>query len=249
MIRIPQEFKQICQDRLPEYSARFPAPGLPGTRPVSVDDWLMRDDAFDQQLAFRAWLIEQHRSGVIAQMSGAQAAAIELLDMVVDQVEGEPWAQCSGAGQAGPDHHDPLAALGHLVQEDFCILQRQGAQHVLTAALLCFPSSWSLSEKIGRPLTGIHEPVDSYSPRMGARVQRMFDAVRPGTVLCRTNLLHYVDPCLHHPRTQANQRKVTPDTTPDFVRVERQTIRKLPKTRAVVFGIHSFVVRVSSNKN
>ena len=48
------------------------------------------------------------------------------------------------------------------------------AEHILTGAVLCFPSSWTLSEKLGKPLLRIHMPVASYDSQMGARVQRMF---------------------------------------------------------------------------
>jgi hypothetical protein len=38
----------------------------------------------------------------------------------------------------------------------------------LTAAILCFPASWTLAEKLGRPLGAIHGPVAGYDPGMAA---------------------------------------------------------------------------------
>ena len=127
-------------------------------------------------------------------------------------------------------------------QEDFCILQRQGDEHVLTAALLCFPSAWTLSEKIGRPLTSIHIPVPSYDAGIAARVQRLFDGVQPGRPVWRANHLRYDYPDLYQPHTEANPRPVGNPHSP-YERSERQTVLRLPGTGAVVFSIHTTMVQ------
>jgi hypothetical protein len=129
-----------------------------------------------------------------------------------------------------------------LVQEDLCILQKSGDEHVLTAAALCFPASWRLSEKYMRPLIGIHEPVDSYDDNIARRVQRMFDGIRPHRPLWRFNALWYDDPGLFQPRSALAPRDVTDAHTARFLRSERQSLSRLPETDAVVFSIHTFVL-------
>src|SRR5690606_19736034 len=58
----------------------------------------------------------------------------------------------------------PLAAASLLVQEDL-ILMRKGADGWrLAAGSLCFPSSWVLTEKFGKPLHTIHVPVPGFGP-------------------------------------------------------------------------------------
>ena len=100
------------------------------------------------------------------------------------------------------DRADPLGTLGHLVQEDLCLMEKRNEAHVLTAAVLCFPASWRLAEKIGRPLEAIHAPVPEYDPKLARRVQRLFDGVQPGRPLWRVNALRYADPALHQPRAR-----------------------------------------------
>ncbi len=34
----------------------------------------------------------------------------------------------------------------------------------LAVGALCFPSSWQLTEKFGKPMSGIHEPVPGFGP-------------------------------------------------------------------------------------
>jgi hypothetical protein len=141
----------------------------------------------------------------------------------------------------------PLRTLGLLVQEDLCLMEKAegaGDEHVLTGAILCFPASWSLQEKLGRPLIGIHRPVPDYETEIARRVQRLFDAIRPEQPLWRMNSLVYRDPSLHQPRREADPR--IDRRGGSFVRAERQTLIRLPKTRAVVFAIHTYVVDIAS---
>ena len=144
------------------------------------------------------------------------------------------------------ERSNPLATLGRLAQEDFCILQKHGDEHVLTGAVLCFPASWMLSEKFMRPLIGIHEPVDSYDTGIAARVQRLFDGVQVGRPMWRFNALWYAVPDLHHPRSIHNRRKRRTSENAPYLRSERQCILRLPQTRAVIFSIHTYVLARAS---
>jgi dimethylamine monooxygenase subunit A len=141
------------------------------------------------------------------------------------------------------DPTQPLLTLGRLVQEDICLLEHDEAEHVLTGAILCFPAGWTLAQKLDRPLTHIHTPVASYDADIARRVQRMFDAIRPEQPLWRANSLLYDDPTLHQPRLEGVQRPVPVDNS--YARSERQCFIRLPKTRAVVFAIHTYVVRMT----
>ena len=130
----------------------------------------------------------------------------------------------------------PLATLGRLLQQDLCLLQPRGDEYALTAAVLCFPASWALRDKLNRPLTGIHDPVAPYDADLARRVQRLFDALRPGVVLARSNALLYDDFALFQPR------RAPRGPAPAWLRTERQTLRRLPDTGAVVFAIHTAVL-------
>jgi len=88
----------------------------------------------------------------------------------------------------------------------------------------------------------IHKPVPAYDGDIGLRVQRMFDRMQAGTVMFRANAFLYSDPDLHHPRSEAAPRIPAVDNGNRWVRVERQTLRKLPVSGAVAFGIHTWLV-------
>lgn len=231
----------------------FAPRALPGILPLDINDWLIVDDAYPGQMAERARLLQQQREAVTQMDAQALGAAQELLELVLTQMaSGHPGGfvidRAAGrvtrpdGGETVLDFDRPLVTLGHLVQEDFCILQKQGDEHVLTGAVLCFPASWQLTEKYMQPLTVIHVPVGSYTDDIARRVQRLFDGVRPGRPLWRFNALWYADPKLHQPRSAHTRRDERFAETAAFLRSEKQSILRLPKTDAVVFSIHTFVV-------
>lgn len=230
------------QSRLP-YDISNP-PDLPGTRPFDEADWLHRDDAFEGQMAERDRLIAEHPGLVIAMDEGAREAAVELLDRVLAvSYAGMRRTAPRPDGMIVPiDRAVPLATLGRIAQEDFCILQKRGDEHVLTGAVLCFPASWSLAEKFMRPLTGVHEPVAEYDDNIARRVQRLFEGVRVGQPIWRFNALWYAEPDLFQPRSETDPRPERAARSADFMRSERQCILRLPETEAVIFSIHTYVV-------
>ena len=138
------------------------------------------------------------------------------------------------------DRSAPMLTVGRLVSEDFCLLAKSHArsEYELVAAALCFPSGWTLADKIGLPLTDMHEPVPYYTGDLANRVNRIFDGVRDGRLLLRFNWSVPASVELHSPsdlpshESSGDEGKVR-----HFLRVERQTLRRLPKSDAVAFGI------------
>ena len=221
---------------------------MPGIQPVAAGEWLQIDETYSAQLAEKERLIRARPKDVLALDTGAQVAAEELLQRVIEDVQDKRGFSWAGDQITRPDGRrvalefgNPLVTLSQLVQEDFCILQKRGDEHVLTGALLCFPASWTLSEKFMRPLTVIHEPVGGYDAKIAKRVQRMFDMVRPEQPLWRANALFYNDPTLYQPRT-ASDTRVSAGLDAPYIRSERQTILRLAKTDAVVFSIHTYQI-------
>ena len=237
----------ILQKKIP-YDTTFP--NLPGTRPVSPDEWIICDDAFSQQMALRDQLIETKKDKVLAISDEAQEAAVELLKMTLDFCVSKLGYKKNVNKIIRPDKvsveidlNEPMTVLGRLVQNDFCILQKKDNEHVLTAAALCFPASWSLEEKFLKPLIDIHIPVKAYDDNIAKRVQRLFDGLQINRPVWRFNALYYEDPNLFQPRSVNQPRRKPAPNKIKYFRSERQTLIKLPDTGAIIFGIHTFVVR------
>jgi len=240
---------QICQTDFPT-ALSVPRP-LPGVAPLEPDGWITVDEVYGAQTAYRSALMDSHRDVVMASCPGSEAAQSEALEAALavlaarDDFEVGPAKVVCPDGRHVPLDAAPLEVLSHLVQEDICLLERADAdaEHVLTAGVMCFPASWMLQEKIGRPLMGVHAPVTEYDDALGKRVQRLFDGVQVGRPLWRFNRLWYADADLFQPRAEAARRDPVTAQSYDFLRMEKQSILRLPRTRAVVFSIHTYVLR------
>lgn len=223
---------------------------LPGLQPLEgYHRWLERDEAFAGQMALRDRLLEAQRGAVIAHVPGCEAAVDELYEEVLHYLGGVAAYGWSEEGCIRPDGvlvrldpDDKLGTLARLVQQDLCVLEKPAGaeEHVLSAAALCFPASWTLAEKIGRPLSGIHDPVADYDGTMARRVQRVFDHLRDDRPVWRQNALIYEDPALFQPRRMDAPR--VERATGGYLRSEKQVLLRLLETRAVVFSIHTYVV-------
>jgi dimethylamine monooxygenase subunit A len=248
----PMQDRPILQDRLPHLPWMDPrSRRLPGIQPVDGRDWLRLDEAYAAQMALRDRLIAEQGPVVHGLLPEAASAADELFAAVL------AWLQDAPGFVFGPecvqrpdgvtvplDRARPLLTLGQLVQEDLCLLQPSGPDYCLTGAILCFPASWTLAQKLGRPMTAIHDPVELYDADLAKRVNRLLEALRPDQPLWRMNFLTYDDHVLHQPRREGERRPQPTDHV--FVRSERQCLLRLPVTRAVVFTIHTYVVAAES---
>lgn len=248
------ESAPICQSHLPLAPWATPATRrLPGVQPVRDGKWLFRDDAFDAQMALRDRLVALRRADVIAPAAAEPVhellfAILRLLrrdegyQPVLD-AEGEAFAMRRPDGVEVPlTFDDPLRLLARLVQEDLLILvPGQKGEHVLDGGILCFPASWTLAQKIEKPMSAIHDPVAPYNAQMARRVQRILDNLSPAAPVWRANWLRYNDPALYQPRRENTPREFTANK-PWFMRVEYQTLMKLPKSGAMVFGVHTYQV-------
>lgn len=227
---------------------------LPGLNPVAPGDWLRVDEVFAAQMRERDGLIARKRAAVLALDEAARPAAAELLDAVLVEISAKPGYMIGEGAVRRPDgvevpidRGDPLATAGRLVQEDLVILEKPkgGGEHLITGAVLCFPASWTLAQKFMHPLTTIHLPVPGYDATIARRVQRLFDGLQPDRPIWRANYLVYGDPALHQPRREGESRKLAPKG-PRWLRMERQVLRRLERSRAVVFSIHTYVLAMDA---
>ncbi len=186
---------------------------LPGLLPVEGDAWLLRDEVFGAQMAERDRLLATDAPGY-GMMPQARDAAVEVYDMVLAKLRQDPGYAISVHTARRPDgvevrldRSQPLQTLGRVVQEDLCLMVPDGqGAHILGGAILCFPASWTLAEKLGRAMVRIHAPVPEYDESIARRVQRVLDGVQVGRPMWRMNHNLYASADLFHPRAEADPR-------------------------------------------
>lgn len=140
----------------------------------------------------------------------------------------------------------PEAALA--VHEDLCLLTQSEGDEVyrLIGAAVAWPSDWHPAEKIGLPLRALHAPIAGYEEQLATGVDRFMATLRPGPIYARCNWFIAATGerrWLPNRPPAAAFAHVTPDNAGEtlFVRSERQTLRRLPQTGAILFTIGIYV--------
>lgn len=136
-----------------------------------------------------------------------------------------PWQKC--------------LALGEFWEADYLLLKADAAGEIrLLGGCVCFPSSWRLSEKMGKPIEFIHGPVPGLNANIGPAIHKFLAGLKPGMASLRFNwglsrsaeLNQHPDRVL--PRLDAS---VTLDEV--WLRVEEQALVALPESGGILFGI------------
>ena len=227
-----------------------------GIKALDLQAWIEVDELFVDQLAERRRLLAERRAEVLAGLPESRAGQEELLALLLDHLTArfpDHYRRHGGRikNRATGESFDleawagaPLELAGRLVQEDLCLMQRGEAGYRLVAAVLCFPAHWRLADKLGRPLQAIHDPVPGFGERLAAPVDRFFASIQVERPVWRVNWSLVDTPTLFlPPEHRGRPRPIAAARAGEelWLRVERQTLRRLPRTGDVVFGIHTCV--------
>ncbi len=190
-----------------------------GLSRVEEAEWLQPD--FDRDA--RKAVFAAHPDAVIM-LPGAEDAAREASTLV---------AGVEGLGEAA-----------RLCWEDLCVLQAESREgsYRLTATALGFPTDWRLGDKLGKPLLAIHEPIHGYAEQLASGVDHFFATLKVGQIFGRANWFVVANDNWRYMPTDDPATRfahVSAENAGDtlFVRCERQTLRRLPETGAVLFTI------------
>ncbi len=228
-----------------------------GLTPLNEAEWLSPGACLPEILAEKRRLLATRTELVLRLLPEASAASVELLQLLAahlprhfpsvyrlgkdgqlaNKVSNETW------DIDGPPLHS-LDIAGRLVAEDLCLLQASDAGYRLIGATLCFPNRWLLEEKIGQPLDFIHAPVPGFAPALERPVAHFFAALKPDRILARVNWGIADDPTRFQPIGRDAEAAINPETVGSalYLRIEYQTLRRLPESQAVLFTIRTEIM-------
>ena len=221
-----------------------------GLEPIEEADWLEIDNLFDSEIELKKKLYESNYKEIHRELDLSLKSQHELLEMLKTHLN-----------QYHPNHKitttetsTPLKNASLMVQEDLVLMLPAEEKYFLGAASLCAPSNWSLKEKFNGSLIELHKDVPSYEKKIGNRVNNLFNKLPDERIFQRFNWSIYEEATLFQPvRSKSlveRSKTITDKNAGDrlFIRVERQTIRRLPKTKAIAFTIRVHVDPLSSIK-
>lgn len=146
---------------------------------------------------------------------------------------------------------EPLDWVGRQVQEDLVLLGND-SDASMVAGQLCFANGFSLDDKFGQPFLTIHAPAPRMIvPTMDA-AQKLIDRLPPLRSIWRASWNFKISDELdltsrHNTRYKTEMDRISPTLDSDnigdklFIRIERQTLTRLPKSGCILFGIHTYI--------
>jgi hypothetical protein len=231
-----------------------------GLTPLDLHDWIEPDAHMAVDLAEKERLLRERHGEVFIALPEAADSSAEVLELLTSylperfptlyrrvgrQIENRVTRQHWQVTQHGLH---PLDLAGRLVQEDLCLMQPAAdrAQYRLVGASVCFPTRWRLAEKMGQSLSAIHLPVPDYAAQLDATMDRLFSRLKVERPVCRLNWGLVDNPTLFQPSGHGRRdhnAAITAHNAGDrlWLRMERQTLRRLPRTGDILFTIRIYV--------
>tara|TARA_B100000579_G_scaffold437396_1_gene466560 strand:+ start:1910 stop:2806 length:897 start_codon:yes stop_codon:yes gene_type:complete len=220
-----------------------------GVKPLDNDKWLLVDRHRDAELEEIGRLIDAQRDEIIYSEPSALAGCEELSGEVLRHLRQRPDLETLTINQ--DRHQAPIEAIRRVVQEDLCLLERRPEGWTMTACAVAIPTQWDVPSKYGKTLDVIHEPVPRYDSDLAQPMRTFFDRLRPETPVWRANRTLTDDPSLrlmpqrrHEPMSDDISVANVADRV--WLRVEYQTLRRLPQSGVIVFTIRILRQKISS---
>lgn len=217
-----------------------------GLKTLDLSEWIDVDENWQKHTELKTRLLTEQRSKVFQAEASARPASEELKILLHQHLK-KYFPQLPLKER--PSEH-PLVVLSEWVQEDFCLMKTEGDEAKLEAGCVCFPSRWKLIEKVGKNMQGIHKPVPGFNQTLEKASTRFLLNTSEDKPTWRLNwTLHTSDEMFAYPEekksdtvSSINLQNLLQQT---FLRVERQTLRRLPQSGYVVFTIRTYVESLS----
>lgn len=158
-----------------------------------------------------------------------------------------------------------IRMLARTTQEDFLILMLDddGDEYILKSGSFAFPFGFNPAEKVNLPLKQIHTPVPFYKEKIESSMDKFFKRVKVGYWVQRNNWGLQSHGELFSPgdeHVDGDGKFPAGHGTPDeeivplkadevdfsniFLRTERQSLFRLPKTKAMLFTIKTYMTSI-----
>lgn len=218
-----------------------------GLAPLGRDPWIETDADLPRYHAHKLAVRRDLGARCYRTLPASQDAQRELatllrghlLDTQGDhyRADGDGLRFTPAALDLPPPGDEPLWPASLWIADDLVVLQEVAGSYRVTAASLCSPSDWRLEEKFDRPLREVHAPIPGFDERLSPRVDRFFShlAVEHPVVRHNWSLQAGAALCRRPGESPAQDEGAL------YYRTERQSLRRLPRTGAVVFTIRVYL--------
>ncbi|KXH31302.1 hypothetical protein CSAL01_03813 [Colletotrichum salicis] len=233
---------------------------------MDTDFWIELENTYKQRIAERKDLYAKNGRDVLDSLPGCELACKELMEMVIQFICARYPKQFKLDGNILVNNildttsdlsvTEPLIVLLDNVPEDFGIMLRdhETGKYVLRGGIICSSVGWKLSEKAGLGLPGIHKVVPDYKEKMEFSMDRFFTKMPTNKPIQRGSWgLEKGQPLYlpsEHPDFSHREHQ-NPSLQPEDVhlRVDWQTLRRLPLSGGVVFNFKALFTPLTEFKD
>ncbi|RAH47855.1 heme-dependent oxidative N-demethylase family protein [Aspergillus brunneoviolaceus CBS 621.78] len=231
---------------------------------METDWWIELESTYRARIAQRRALYAQHGSGVLGALPGSELACKELMEMVLQFVCArypQYFAledrrifhnRILGVSQDVTAARHPLEVLIDHIPEDFGIMLRDETTgyYFLRAGVVCSSLGWNVGKKIGMQLHEIHETIPDYKEKMRFSMDRFFTKMPADKPIQRGSWGLEVGEPLYMPQGDPHEvLRLSQDPALKLedcnLRVDWQTLRRLPLSAAVVFNFKALFTPVT----
>jgi len=154
-----------------------------GLNAIDDSEWIHYESDFADRIIQKQTLIEELGREVLDALPSSLAAQKELLYLLLEYIRLHHTDKFSVTNSGviskrnnknyiiADYENNPLELVSYLSADDYCLLEEDGEDYKLVAASVCAPTWWKLSEKIGKPLASIHEPIMNLEENIGRMIQ------------------------------------------------------------------------------
>lgn len=241
---------------------------------VAPNDLILLDSSYQRRLAYRRHLLRSNPAETYGHQPHASSAVSEFYTYIFSEHLPTRFPRQFSKSPSGTlvQNHtstntypiipqsapNALRALGENLDEDFVFLlpSDDGDSWTVSAFVVCFPNGFSLGEKLGWKMGDMHAPVPEFRAKLGKSLERFLTKLPRGVehgvqrvnwgIATSDELFTPHGTHVYEGEMLADDQAIHADEC--VLRVERQTLWKLPETGAVVFGIKTYITPLSEIK-
>jgi dimethylamine monooxygenase subunit A len=240
-----------------------------GLMKMPQESWIELDSTYKQKMALKRQLLTEKREILTAFAPEGWEASYEALELQVaflvqrfprqfsrtdvgirNHILDEAW-DLRRKSELWQKRH-PTEIMGMLTLDDYVIVVPDTAARGLSqeyrvrAGTVCFPGGWKVPDKLNLSIFELHAgKVPGYESKIALSMNRFFARMKVEEPVQRFN--YHIDPSpdLCHPKSHHNVEDGPATLNELHFRVERQCLRRLPRTRGVIFQIRTYLYPLS----
>ena len=242
-----------------------------GIRNLEWNDWIELDNEWTRYHSEKMLRLSGERASRLCKTAPeAQDAALETMELLSEYLvhrypslfeyelsKEEKHIRIKTTGEIYPIKSDePLKYAALLIQDDLALMiEGSDGQYYLKAGALLLPGFWRLEDKFNMSLAQIHTSGDvpKFKEKLQNSMERFFQKMTPQKAVIRNNYFIQTDGELAWSSSIGSEdtfgigwqnAQLNPPIENIHFRSERQTLRRLPRSGAILFTIRTYFIPV-----